>query len=230
MSFISSFISSEGSKISKILQAQREDWLSQEQVYYNLAPEVRQKVNLHFLDLTIDCKRKFFKYLNPKEKFNFYLYLRILRTEFEIDSSCLFWINSSLDILLKELTGSEIVKTISNLEDNYFRVWLEDYFFQKGKKRTFFSCIYGKRKRGNRSISLFELVLEGTFFPKVNLKKIKKPTKEQFRKGYRDHGSLGSDFARTNKEASWDVWVQEEINRRNKEQEDRLKFLKGFIE
>lgn len=55
-----------------------------------------------------------------------------------------------------------------------------------------------------------------------------KPKKKVFRKGYNDHGSLGSEFSKTLKQQSSDWSLNELERKRQLNQENFTKFLLGF--
>lgn len=55
-----------------------------------------------------------------------------------------------------------------------------------------------------------------------------KPKKKVFRKGYNDHGSLGSEFSTTLKQQAQDWSIKEQIEKREKERNDLLHFLLGL--
>lgn len=231
MYFLQEFKDSEGPKILELFEVLRRNWSSQEQVYYKLAPEKWNLVLEHKLELEIDISEKPLRKLDAKEKFNFWLYLRLIKLlELEISSEISFWIESTLSSLERLLSGSELLKSILPLPENYFRCWIEDYFFQKKKKRIFFSTLYGTKKIGEEKLSLYQRILRGDFDVKVRFRSTKKPKKTQFRKGYRDHGSLGSDLSRINREASWDVWFQQRLQQLEQDRKDSLQFLMEFIE
>jgi hypothetical protein len=57
-----------------------------------------------------------------------------------------------------------------------------------------------------------------------------KPKKLQRHKGYRDHGSLGSDYSKTRKQQSTDWTVREEILDMEAREDTYLPLIKGFLE
>jgi hypothetical protein len=80
---------------------------------------------------------------------------------------------------------------------------------------------------GRRHLSLLEVFKE-YFFQLPVLKKKPLAKKKVRHKGYRDHGSLGSEYSQVHKEERDDVWVQEKYRQKEKDRQDLIDFLQGL--
>jgi hypothetical protein len=65
---------------------------------------------------------------------------------------------------------------------------------------------------------------------KVRIISKQRPKKAQRHKGYRDHGSLGSDFSKTRRDQSHDWTVDQEQLDIEAREDTYLPFIRGFLE
>lgn len=228
--FLQDFLKSENQKILTLFRELEKNWSSQEQVYYKLAPEKLEAISQGLLLIDTQIRKKPLRQLNSKEKFSLYVYLRIVKENFEYSSVIQLWLENTLSELEKLQSGSEMIRIISQLDKVHFNIWIHEFFLDKGRRRIFFSSIYGKKKRGQEEISLYQRILKDEFGLKFIFENPRKPKPKVFRKGYRDHGSLGSDQSKLNKEISWDVWFQQKIKDLEKQRKDTLNFIIGMLD
>lgn len=214
-------------KFSLALQVELErNWSSLELAYCKLTPERLKQINSGERQIFFDFNKKSLRALNQKEKFCLYIFLR-----FSLNSIDNEFQKSQIEDIVRYLkkinSGSEIISVLSELNQNYFNNWIYDYFFEKKNRRIFFSTFIGKQKK---QLSLLEKLLSGQFFLKLRISVPPKPKRREFRKGYRDHGSIGSGYSQVQKEELKDVFLQEAERKRAKRARDTLQFLKGFLD
>lgn len=122
-------------------------------------------------------------------------------------------------------------QVISELPDCYFNNWLADFLYNKTKMKRLETVLFQKtRKSNDENLSFVDLILEGEFFIKHSLTSLPKPIYPEFHKGYRDHGSLGSEISRIAKEERDDMFLRLAEEERQRRHEESLQFLLGFIE
>lgn len=197
---------------------------------FELKPELGNKlisqINSGEKIVSFDFNKKSLRALNQKEKFCLYIFLRYslnqINDEFQKSQ-----IEDIVNYLKKINSGSEIISVLSELNQNYFNNWIYDYFFEKKNRRIFFSTLIGKQKK---QLSLLERLLSGQFLVKLKISVPPKPKKKVFRKGYRDHGSIGSGFSQIRREELKDVFLREAERERIKRTKDSLQFLLGFLD
>jgi hypothetical protein len=112
---------------------------------------------------------------------------------------------------------------LSHLTDSLFSYEVDTKVFKGTPSRRRYyrllSSQFGKKRLS------FREVLEQYFFADIIELNRPRAKKKQRHKGYRDHGSLGSDFSRTLKQQAGDTKLVEDEERRKKEIQDYLDML-----
>lgn len=213
-------------------------WFSQNQVYDKLTPKQKDQISSHSHELEYrSFSVKTLRTLESKEKVTFFFFLQVVRLAKEDfkdeDPIIRLWVDDICGSLSKICAGSEIISVFSQLTDPEKVLYLQEFFdFQEFRKRIYFSILLGSKKNtGNlEKRSLLQKILDkDSLFPEIRLIQLKKARKPQFRKGYRDHGSLGSDLSRIRREERDDRILQELETQRLKNIQDRTDLIRGWL-
>lgn len=218
---------------TKFLILQRElvkNWSPELQAHDTLTPEMLNLIAAGERIETFEVDQRALKNLETKEKITLWIYLNLIRSlDLPLQDISVYWLDSLISKLKTLLTGSDLVSTISLLSRQRFILWFEEFITSENNRRIFFQNLYGKNWN-RKGLSLFDLLLSGKLFLHHRIKTPSTPKKKQFRKGYRDHGSLGSEIARIRQEEEKDIWIQDSLQRKKKEQEDLLRLIEGWID
>jgi hypothetical protein len=164
------------------------------------------------------------KDFSGKEKLFFYQIIRLLAIADP---------NHQLGFLLVDLENlykrrgyfNEEYFYYTSLSDNQFCYEI-DCKLTNSKARRYLYRMRGS-KFGRKQLSLQE-VLSNYFFTDIITLNRQKAKKAIRHKGYRDHGSLGSEYSKTLKQQSVDWSLREIEQRRIKDKQDLLDFITGF--
>jgi len=179
-------------------------------------------------DGEITFSRKLMKQIVGREKLNLYIIARLVAIHEEsfLYRACLEFIEQ----YFREgyFANNERYFYLSSLTDSMFCYEIDSVLWSKSQRRDFFRSLGTPLGNSNKKINIFQfyrLLLESydlRILPK------KRPRKKVRHKGYRDHGTLGSDISRTNRDqaGSWQLVEKEEEQR--KEKDDFLNFLLGL--
>lgn len=115
---------------------------------------------------------------------------------------------------------------LESLTDNQFAYELDCKLTEQTKSRRRYYRLLNS-KFGKKRLTLKEVLLNYLFtdFVEVNRRRAKRVVRH---KGYRDHGSLGSEFSKTLKQQSCDWSIREREEQRQKSRKDFIEFLSGF--
>jgi len=222
------------SKVLELIPEQLENnWSAESKVHCRLTPEKSQllcegKVTMEFV-----VKKRNFARLSGKEKLYTYFIARLLEKKFEGETLTYLtqeWIDQIKELSNQYLKFNEFFSVIHQMTNNELILFLLDYLYVPGRQREFFSILLGrnKDKEGRNIPNLLEKLDKLLLHFEPIFVTLRSPKRKQFRKGHRDHNSLGSEISRTIREQSqspeWDLVCEEE----RKQEDVYLNFLRGF--
>lgn len=174
-------------------------------------------------DIIITVKPSFVKDFSAKEKLFIYEVLRLASIEYpEIK----YILDDLQNLLKKRGYQNERYFYLNSLTDNQFSYEI-DCLVDPGStyRRIYYrklSCNFGRKQ-----LSLEEVFNEYFFTDFIELNRPRAKRKQRH-KGYRDHGSLGSEFSKTLKQQAGDWSIIEKEEQRRKQADDFLSFLSGL--
>lgn len=200
----------------------KRNWSSEKEVHYTsrLGELFDLGVEKDFI-MVIDSR--FVRDFSAKEKLFIYEVLRLAG----IYHSELRWLAGDLQFLLdKRGYYNERYFYLCSLTDSEFAYEMDCQLTPNTQSRRKYyrklSSTFGKKQ-----LSYLE-VAEKYFFTDIIELNRRRAKKAQRIKGYRDHGSLGSEFSRTLKQQSCDFSIVGPVEQRRKFIEDLKEFLLGF--
>lgn len=174
-------------------------------------------------NIIISIKPSFMKDFGPKEKEFIYEVLRGISIEFpEIQ----YLVEDLRQLFKKTNYQNDRYFYLESITDNMFSYELDCKLTPNTKsRRTYYRKL--SSKFGRKQLTLEQILNEYFFTDFIELNKsiAKKAVRH---KGYRDHGSLGSEFSKTLKQQSGDWSIREQEEQRKKQKEDLLSFLLSF--
>lgn len=191
--------------------------------------EFLTKISTGNYDTEYRIQSKVLKKLSSRQKLEIYILLRILSQE-EENSFCRLVFLDYKDYLTKiTFTNNSKYFYLSYLSEKQFNYEIDTILWNKKSKEKYFS--YLNQKFPNYEYkNLFEILKEILLSFKLFLTEKHRPKKVQRHRGYRDHGSLGSDFSRTLKQQSNSEEWKKICEEAEKEKKDYLQFLLGMTE
>lgn len=105
---------------------------------------------------------------------------------------------------------------------------MDCYLWKPSQKRDFSRKINQKFLLNKKEITLRELISSPNIYFDFFVLPKRVPKEIQRHKGYRDHGSLGSEFSRTLRDQADDWSLREEEELREKEEADLHDFRLGL--
>lgn len=215
----------------QLLSAVEDNYRSSErQIHDKLTPKQdRTQIRLGNIQIEARIDKRAFNKLLPKQRIVFYFLIRLAEFEENLSYVQVEWRDSWKELLEKKLSGSDIVFTMSNLHGYFLLEYFQSIYSSISKQRIFFSTLVGKNKE-KKELSLLEKLSKDSFAFKFEIVVPKKPKKPQFRKGYRDHGSLGSELSRIRREERDDIYLRKSYELEEKAHRDTIAFLEGFLE
>lgn len=183
-------------------------------------------------ELKFCMKAKIIRQLSPKQKVRIYELLRMLT----IESNSENWF-SVLFTDIQEFYARTGIKQnlrysyLSKLTDAQFAAEFDEILWSNKRRTNLFRDLNSPvvNSKGQKIYdSLFEVLIAVIQSFHVSFIFKNKPKKKVYRKGYNDHGSLGSEFSKTLKQQSSDWSLNEEEQRRKKQVDDFHKFLLGL--
>lgn len=167
---------------------------------------------------------KIFEELSAKERLFFYEVMRL----YSIRYRSFAWILDDYTQLLDKrgFRNNPRYFYLRSLTDNQF-VYELDVKLTKGsrERRYYYRILNGFFGRNNLT---FEEVLKRFFFHPLSEREKRKSKRLVRHKGYRDHGSLGSEISKTLKDQSSDWSIRESELQRQKAQQDFIDFAQAF--
>lgn len=203
-------------------EAYKKTWSAENRVYYNSRLESIIS-NGSTRDIIITVKPSFVRDFSGKEKCFIYEVLRLASIEFPP----IKYILEDLRQLLKRRGyQNDRYFYLESLTDNMFAYELDEKLTEGYQSRRIYyrklNSKFGRRKK----FTLQEIFSEYFFTDFIEVNR-PRPKRKIRHKGYRDHGSLGSEFSKTLKQQSCDYSILEAEKQRKKREEDFRKFLLG---
>lgn len=218
--------------LDPIVQWTEEIWASQRKVHCCRTPELAAQIASGEVILEFTVPRKFWRKLQPKEKFFTYIFARLLEVKYEGELPTWLvqeWHDKILEYASKDLQGSEIYEFVSLTSRQEFIVWFLEYIYCSSNRVMLTSIVFNSRKR--HWCKGVELTFLGFLLEKLQVQQLLRRPPEacrtQFRKGHRDHGSMGSEVSRTIRQQSQTGEWEELVALEEKKRLDHFLFLSG---
>lgn len=191
---------------------------------------VTEKLESGNFELVINTNYRYLKELTGKQKVDLYVILRILHLLYPENKRLNFIYFDVTECFNKKgLKQNDRYFYLSSLSDKLFELYIYDIFMVRKSYRFFARRINQKLQNYNQK-NLVQVLQEFLIQDlKFYLLSKKKPAKVQRHKGYRDHGSLGSEFSRTRKDQSRDWTVQQEEEYKHRREDVYLPLLEGWL-
>jgi hypothetical protein len=146
-------------------------------------------------------------------------------------------------LIIKRDKNNNIVKEVNlppvliqyqiykNCTDNQLIYHLDEILWNQKNRRHFFRIIFSKIPVNQQeNWSLFDYLKSSDCLPLPVYLPKKRPKKTEYHKGYRDHGSLGSDFSKILKEQARTEEYQEILRQEQKLEQDPIDFLSALLD
>lgn len=175
------------------------------------------------IDYLITIKPSLVKDLTGKEKTFLY---EILRTLSIADSRFKYLLYDFESLLHKRGFYSERYFYLQHLTDDQFCYEIDTKVWIRSREREYY---YRRRNSrfGKKQLTLQQIFDEYFFTEPVRLN-VTRARRKVRHKGYRDHGSLGSEFSRTQRQQSSDWSIRQKEENRQREIEDRILLYLGI--
>jgi hypothetical protein len=203
-------------------EAFQKTWSAEKQIHYTSRIEKITDFGLN-RDIIITVKPSFVRNFSATEKCFIYEILRLTSIEFP---KIRYILDDLQQLLRRRGYQNERYFYLSSLTDNQFAYDIDVKLTPGNPNRRryyrLFSSYFGRERL------TLEQVFDKYFFTDiVELNRPKAKNKVRH-KGYRDHGSLGSEFSKTLKQQSNDWSLRKTEEEREKLKNDYLRFLAGF--
>lgn len=208
---------------------------SENEVRDKITPEQWNQIAQGELLIVPHFSKKVFRRMNSKQKLLVWILLDYARHYREKEFRRVRYLTTDLELCLHEdLRRSEKLSHLLKFDWVLRELWYQEKVLNDETfVRMLFSEWLGHNTNNLGSKNLLEFSLEWLFTRSCHLQKPPRARKTQFRKGYRDHGSLGSEFSRTCKEQGRSPeFLQKErerIEREERIQNDVNDFLAGWL-
>lgn len=211
-----SFYRSLESYTGQLFEYLEKNCLAEDQVRDKLTPERISKLASGNLQLEFGVSRKSIQRLSPKERINLAIFLILVEYYFKGETPRIFdtWKFFIFERLEKYLKNHLTFSVLFELSEANQIVLIEKYLQNPKNSRIFWSSLSKKKKKEAKFYSLWDKILLGYLDIKVQLIDPKRARKPQFRKGYRDHGSLGTGLLQIIREEQSDVFLKEQERNR----------------
>lgn len=189
--------------------------------------EFLSKISTGNYDVECRIHSKVLKKLSSRQKLEIYILLRILSQD-EKNKICRLVFLDYKNYLTKiTFTNNSKYSYLSYLSENQFNYEIDSILWRKQSKEKYFSYL-NQRFSNYENKNVFDILIEILLSYKIHLIERSRPKKVQRHRGYRDHGSLGSDFSRTLRQQSQSGEWKEIIEREEREKRDYLQFQLGL--
>lgn len=200
--------------------------LSQVQIHYSSRAE---RLFSGQFDSEFIFSQKLLKLVKGSEKVFLYIIARIVKLREESFLYSLFLERLEDFYKRSNLQANERYFYLSSLSDEMFCYEIDSILWNQKSRRDFYRKIntpIGNYKKEKVSLIQFYQKLLESFDIKLVPKQT--PKKKVRHKGYRDHGTLGSDISRTNRNqrGDWELVQKEQAKQADKD--NLLNFLWGF--
>ena len=208
--------------VQKCTEAFKKTWSAENRVHYSSRIEQLFEAGEE-KDFIMTVNSKFVRDFSATEKCYLYELLRLTSIEFP---EIRFILDDLQNLLKRRGYQNERYFYLSSLTDNQFAYEIDCKLTPKSPSRREY---YRKRstKFGKKQLTLEEIIDKYFFTDIIELNRPRAKRKIRH-KGYRDHGSLGSEFSKTLKQQSCDWSLREKEEKKEKLRNDFLSFLLGF--
>lgn len=204
------------------LDVYKKTWSAENRVHYSSRLETLLEYQIE-RDIIITIKPSFVRDFSAKEKEFLY---EILRGTSLIHPELKYLLEDLDQLLKKRGYQNERYFYLISLTDNQFAYELDSKVLPGNPaRRTYYRKLHSRF--GRKKLTIEEIFEQYFFYDIIELNR-PKPKKKVRHKGYRDHGSLGSEFSKTLKQQSGDWSIKESEEQRKKEIKDLQDFLSGF--
>jgi hypothetical protein len=167
------------------------------------------------------------KYLGSEYKLYTYIVLRLIKIYTQSSYYTLILEDYEEYLNKRTFSNNERYFYLTHINDNMFCYEMDSTLSRQESCRNCYRLINSKiPQRDNKR--LIDIILEIVTSANLVLISKARPKRLQRHKGYRDHGSLGSEFSKTQKDQSRDWSLQLEEQKREKDQQDFLELLLGL--
>lgn len=203
-------------------EAYRNTWSAENRVRYSSRIETILRTS-NDRNILITVNPKLVRDFSGKEKCFIYEVIRLAAVEFpEIK----YLVEELRELYKRRGYQNDRYFYLESLSDNQFVYEIDCILTPRFRSRRLY---YEKLNGffGRKQLTFLEIIQQYLFPDIIEINR-PKPKKKIRHKGYRDHGSLGSEYSKTLKQQAgdWTLRLQEE--RKKKELDDYLKFLSGF--
>lgn len=221
LAFVQQFLTTIRNKID--VQEIEKNGISELEVRYN-SREFESKLQTGKYDVVSRIDPKVLRNLTSTQKMNIYIMLRLLVQE--CDSGYLRMVFSDYKEYLTKRTffNNDRYFYLSSLTDSMFNYEIDTLLWNNKSKRDLYRKLSQREQQQNNK-NTFELLEEILSSYQFSLIEKHRPKRVQRHKGYRDHGSLGSDFSKTLKLQANSAEWKEICEKAEKEKQDFLNFL-----
>lgn len=221
LAFVQQFLTTIRNKID--VQEIEKNGISELEVRYN-SREFESKLQTGKYDVVSRIDPKVLRNLTSTQKMNIYIMLRLLVQE--CDSGYLRMVFSDYKEYLTKRTffNNDRYFYLSSLTDSMFNYEIDTLLWNNKSKRDLYRKLSQREQQQNNK-NTFELLEEILSSYQFSLIEKHRPKRVQRHKGYRDHGSLGSDFSKTLKQQANSAEWKEICEKAEKEKQDFLNFL-----
>lgn len=221
LAFVQQFLTTIRNKID--VQEIEKNGISELEVRYN-SREFESKLQSGKYDVVSRIDPKVLRNLTSTQKMNIYIMLRLLVQE--CDSGYLRMVFSDYKEYLTKRTffNNDRYFYLSSLTDSMFNYEIDTLLWNNKSKRDLYRKLSQREQQQNNK-NTFELLEEILSSYQFSLIEKHRPKRVQRHKGYRDHGSLGSDFSKTLKQQANSAEWKEICEKAEKEKQDFLNFL-----
>lgn len=198
-------------------------WSAENRVHYSSRLEQLINDEVALKDFIMTVKPSFVRDFSSEEKLFIYEVLRLAAVE---SPQLMYLIDDLQNLLKKRGYQHERYLYLTSLTDNQFSYEMDcklDY--SNPSRRRYYRML--NTKFGKKQLTLKEILEQYFFYDFIELNRPRAKKKVRH-KGYRDHGSLGSEFSKTLKQQSCDWSLRKLEEERNKKKIDFLSFLSGF--
>lgn len=206
----------------ELIEAVKEIWSSEERVRCN--PTGRHQLKMEDANLSIEFRintKEIMKF-TCRERIFFWKIIRLM-THFS-EEPILRYIRYDLESHKRFFENSEEYFYLSRLSEEQFDFNLDTEIMYHSNR--FYGQWFQLYQKTEETISIATVILR-YFIPKPIFIKKQQPRKIERHRGYRDHGSLGSEFSQTAKQQSTDWSIKKEEEEKVRRKQDLLLFLLG---
>lgn len=203
------------------ISAYEKNWSAENRVRYNSRIE-KILLTQGATEVLITVKPSFMRDFSGKEKCFIYEVLRLASIEFP---KIRYLVDDLRNLFKQRNFQSDRYFYLELLKDSFFAYEIFEKLTPGMESRRYYYRMLSSRF-GKRRLTLQEVLSEYFFTDIIELNR-PKPKKKIRHKGYRDHGSLGSEYSRTLKQQSCDWSIKEAELQKKKRREDLINLLYG---